>query len=495
MAKIILNGIDYTGVSGVKGNNETEYRKGEVNITPDNIGAATSDHTHAQLIYSETRPVSADKTSTSDKIGSIEAFVASSSMTTGKPASDGKILQMNWDNTSGWDSQLAMLNNGYLQHRNMASGTWQTWRTILDSSNYTNYVDNALSTTSTNPVQNKVVNTAIEEVKKSVSDGKSTVASAITNMGVSTASDATFATMATNVKKIFPTPTQFAAKYKNVFRSLATAPVNFNGATAICYGKQIFVHGSCASGGDFKSMYCYDIVSNTWSKMASSPVEHQWLNTAVLVGDSILYFGNWTGTSINLYQYNISWNTWTNRNVSIPIAAQGGAAFFQGGAIRLLSSQYTSYKNNYYYYSLIYNTFTQGATLTDSDAADIYGCTSVPITVGDKVYLISHASAKIKIFHVGNFKTVEDIVSPGSSFGCATKVGNLIYMACVKATNTPYIFNISTKTFTKLYADHYGHDASCVNFGDEVFYIGSSESGHENKATNIHTTFCLDNLY
>ena len=364
------------------------------------------------------------------------------------------------------------------------------------ASNHTHTIDSALSSTSTNPVQNKVVNTAIEEVKKSVSDGKSTVASAITNMGVSTASDATFATMATNVKKIFPTPAQFAAKYKNVFRTLATAPVNFNGATAICYGKQIFVHGSCASGGDFKSMYCYDIVNNTWAKMASSPVEHQWQNTAVLVGDSILYFGNWTGTSINLYQYNISWNNWTNRNVSIPIAAQGGAAFFQGGAIRLLSSQYTNYKNNYYYYSLITNTFTQGANLTAADAADIYGCTSSPITVGDKVYLISYASAKIKIFHVGNFKTVEDIVAPGRSFGCSTKVGNLIYIACTKYSTSPYIFNMNTKTFTGLSnTNHSGQNAGCVNFGDEVFYIGSSTPGHENKATNIHTTFCLDNLY
>ncbi len=357
-------------------------------------------------------------------------------------------------------------------------------------------IDTELSSTSTNPVQNKVINTAIESLKKSVSDGKGTVASAITNMGVSTASDATFATMATNVKKIFPTPAQFAAKYKNTFRALANAPVNFNGATAVCHDKRIYVHGSCAAaGGDFKSMYCYDIVSNTWAKLASSPVEHQWQNNVVLVGDSILYFGNWTGVSIHLYQYNISWNTWTDRNVSIPLAAQGASAFMQGGAIRLLSSQYISYKNNYYYYSLITNTFTKGANLTDADAADIYGAQTASITVGDKVYLICAKSAKIKIFNVGDFKTIENVVSPGKSFGCSTKVGNLIYTASTKYANTPYIFNMSTKTFTKLFSDHYGSNAGCVNFGDEVFYIGSNQSGHENKATNIHTTFCLDNLY
>lgn len=42
----------------------------------------------------------------------------------------------------------------------------------------------------------------IEETKKSVSDGKATVASAITGQGVSTASDATFATMASNINTV-----------------------------------------------------------------------------------------------------------------------------------------------------------------------------------------------------------------------------------------------------------------------------------------------------
>lgn len=116
-------------------------------------------------------------------------------------------------------------------------------------------VDSELSTTSTNPVQNKVVTAAINsasqqagvangiltqwqeqgripngiannlittkegyaldarqgealdgkitELKKSVSDGKSAIASAITNEGVSTASDASFDTMVESIGKIF----------------------------------------------------------------------------------------------------------------------------------------------------------------------------------------------------------------------------------------------------------------------------------------------------
>ena len=56
MGKIMFNGVDYTAatsasVTGVKGKNETSYRRGNVNITPDNIGlgnvpnVATDDQT------------------------------------------------------------------------------------------------------------------------------------------------------------------------------------------------------------------------------------------------------------------------------------------------------------------------------------------------------------------------------------------------------------------------------------------------------------------
>lgn len=90
----------------------------------------------SRITYYETRPTSANKTSSSDRAGSVEAFVASSKMTTGKPSGDAKILHMNWDNTSGWDSQFAMLNNGKLQHRSMSNGSWSDWKTVLDSSNW-----------------------------------------------------------------------------------------------------------------------------------------------------------------------------------------------------------------------------------------------------------------------------------------------------------------------------------------------------------------------
>lgn len=122
-----------------------------------------------RLTYYETRPTSANKASSSDRVGSIEAFVASSSMTTGKPSADAKILQMNWDNTSGWDSQLAMLNSGTLQHRNMSSGKWQDWKTVLDSSNYKTQI--GFETGSWDPIPFDTASHEVEAPKGGVAFG------------------------------------------------------------------------------------------------------------------------------------------------------------------------------------------------------------------------------------------------------------------------------------------------------------------------------------
>ena len=76
---------------------------------------------------------------------------------------------------------------------------------IADGANRTT-VDTAMSSTSANPVQNNVVKSYVDNglntLKKSVSDGKTKVANAITDKGVETATDATFDVMAENISKI-----------------------------------------------------------------------------------------------------------------------------------------------------------------------------------------------------------------------------------------------------------------------------------------------------
>lgn len=63
-------------------------------------------------------------------------------------------------------------------------------------------IDDALSDTSENPVQNKVIKGELDKVFQSVSDGKSQIAAAITDKGIDTAADATFNVMSENIGKI-----------------------------------------------------------------------------------------------------------------------------------------------------------------------------------------------------------------------------------------------------------------------------------------------------
>ena len=76
----------------------------------------------------DSRPASADLASTGD--GTLEHFLASSAMTTGKPPADGHIIHLNWDNTGNWDSQLAVSDTGgrIFARSKGGSSTWGQWQ-------------------------------------------------------------------------------------------------------------------------------------------------------------------------------------------------------------------------------------------------------------------------------------------------------------------------------------------------------------------------------
>lgn len=63
--------------------------------------------------------------------GSLRIFYATSSTTEGKPAEDSHILHLAWDNTGGWDAQLAVhIRSGKVSTRAQNAGTWQPWKTL-----------------------------------------------------------------------------------------------------------------------------------------------------------------------------------------------------------------------------------------------------------------------------------------------------------------------------------------------------------------------------
>jgi len=87
------------------------------------------------------RPSSANFASSETGNSSLEYFLSTSTMTTGKPMGDGHIIHMNWDNTDGWASQLCVpgSRSNSSQWRAQNGGTWTDWFTFLDSKNYNSY--------------------------------------------------------------------------------------------------------------------------------------------------------------------------------------------------------------------------------------------------------------------------------------------------------------------------------------------------------------------
>lgn len=93
------------------------------------------------------RPTSANLAPNEDYWGMIESFLATSTMTEGKPTLedgttvDGHILHFHWDNNGGWDSQLFLRNSsGDMFVRGGNGGTWGDWKRVLDEALCKDYV-------------------------------------------------------------------------------------------------------------------------------------------------------------------------------------------------------------------------------------------------------------------------------------------------------------------------------------------------------------------
>lgn len=123
-------GISVTGSSGsCTGNAATATTASYANVINNDSGRrASSEYMHAD--------------------GKMRFYLATSSMTTGKPPTgDGFIIKGGWDNTGGWDAMISWSNSGHASVRGSSGSgnatnhtqSWKAWNTILDSDNYKTY--------------------------------------------------------------------------------------------------------------------------------------------------------------------------------------------------------------------------------------------------------------------------------------------------------------------------------------------------------------------
>lgn len=144
------DGTAFTGLDTTTNNKVklTRANGGTVEKTINNVSnASTADYAKSAAAgtanYLAPSPASR---STSANIGingkgGLRTFKATSTMTDNKPpVGDSHIIQLDWDNTGGYDAQIAVQNSaGHMALRGMSGGTWNGWNTVLDSANYTSY--------------------------------------------------------------------------------------------------------------------------------------------------------------------------------------------------------------------------------------------------------------------------------------------------------------------------------------------------------------------
>lgn len=191
-----LNGIEagaqVNTVTGIKGNAESAYRKGDINLTPANIGAVASsngDASNTKVTFTQSTSrvnlTSGDTLKTA--FGKLSkwfvdlkavAFSGSYNDLSNKPTTlknpKSLTIRQNGGNQTEYDGSTALTVNitkAGIGLGNVENKSSATIRSELTSSNVTDAlgftpiskvtVDSALSSSSTNPVQNKVINAAL----------------------------------------------------------------------------------------------------------------------------------------------------------------------------------------------------------------------------------------------------------------------------------------------------------------------------------------------
>lgn len=132
----ILDGYNYTSYTVTKTGSGASGTWG-ISITGSSTALSGLNSSWEPQSGTSNRPTTANINFADNK---ARYFLATSSMTEGKPSADAHILHLPWDN-GAWDVQLAVLNSKHIQIRGEAgtANTWENWITVLDSNNYGNY--------------------------------------------------------------------------------------------------------------------------------------------------------------------------------------------------------------------------------------------------------------------------------------------------------------------------------------------------------------------
>lgn len=173
-------------------------------------------------------------------------------------------------------------------------GTWRDWKRVVTLSDVVNNLTSTATNLPLSAAQGKALNDAINTVKTNFQDGCSTIAAAITSKGVSTANNASPATMAANIKNI-KTNAVITSK-DNYLQGGAGVTISMTKGIIVCYW---------ANGGDY-AFYVLQKDGTNVSVKTNYNRTTEWVFSHSNVTANSIYIKNILNGYSHVYQYVIT---------------------------------------------------------------------------------------------------------------------------------------------------------------------------------------------
>ena len=367
-----------------------------------------------------------------------------------------------------------------------AGGTFTAVDSVTRDSNGHVTRVNTKTVTLPNEVDLTNVENEITNLKKSVSDGKTTVANAITEKGVETATDATFAVMAENIEKISGGSTvaingeiwQGKALNLNSYSILpvnidtSTLPYNFNYGQVVIFNNEIHILGGGNNSTEYTKHYKFD--GSDWVEVSTLPYELN-AGSAVVYNNEIHIMGRYAIGAKPHYKYDGS--NWTKVS-TLPYDFMCSSAVIFNNEIHILGggNSSTEYTKHYKFdgsdwvevSTLPYN-FYQGSAVVYNNEIHILGSS----TGGNytKHYKFDGSTWTLVSTLPYNFYQGSAVVYNDEIHIMGTGDSNGSY--CIKH----YKFDGSTWTLVSTLPYNF-YRGSAVVYNDEIHIMGSGVSNY-----------------
>ena len=301
----------------------------------------------------------------------------------------------------------------------------------------------------------------INELFQNVSDGKSLIATAITDKGVETSSDDSFQTMADNIGLIetnggnINLPSWYEESLKNKWISIARSTQRC-GLTASSVGDNIY-----AIGGHFSDYlnqnYKYNTQENTWVSMTAIPTAEAYL-TSQSIDNKIYCMGGYNGAVEGLNQcYDTTTDTWSsktgynNMGYHLTSSKVNNKIYVIGGFSR------STIRNFNYYYDPSTDTWSTKTNMTTAR----YRCSAS--SVGSNIYVIGGTTSSQTYSQVvecydsltDTWSTKVNVSYP--TIGLSSEaIGKKVYVFGGVTTGeiysqSTYCYDVSTDIWTEVY--------------------------------------------